>query len=127
MKTLFVQTHELASKLSPNRYLCSQLAEFIESQTGLSCYHVGKHGIDIFDSAILVVLALVREQKEDFVDPIFEPEYGSPYYYKDGLIKVNGFYLESLVEFSTDTEIRQRLINSLLTRPDRTLCVLIPE
>lgn len=127
MKTLFIQTHELAHQFTPHHYMCSQLAEILSKSTGGSCCLDGNQGFDIFDSATLVILALVREQKEDFVDTVFEHEYSSPYYYRDGLIKVNGFYLETLVEFSTETEIRQRLINSLLTRPDRTICVLIPE
>lgn len=122
MKTLFIQTHELASKLSPKRYLCAQLAEFIEAQTGRNKWLSGKQGFDTFDSASLVILSLLREQKEEFGTRSLDG-----YMYNGGLLIVRGFFLSSVVPSDKAVRVRQRLINSLLTRPDRTLCVLIPE
>ena len=126
MKTLFIQTHELAHRLKPQVYMCSQLAEILSKSTGRPLLGNGSQGFDLYDSASLVILALLREQKEDLMPPSLYYR-ARPYYYKDGRVKINGFGLDEIFEFSNDVEIRQRLINSLLTRPDRTLCVLIPE
>lgn len=157
MKTLFIQTHELASKLSPKHYMCCQLSDILKEKLKDLVYSneqgfeiedcneqdfeiedCNEQGFEIEDSASLVILALLREQKEYFLDldPVDMTEYSSPYFYTKGRIEINGFFMSDLLKLpernrgskqSAQIEIRQRLINSLLTRPDRTLCVLIPE
>lgn len=126
MKTAFIQTHELAHQLTPHDYTCYRLGNILSKATGRFRLHQGNQGFDLHDSASLVILSLLREQKEDLMPPSLYHE-ARPYYYRGGRVIINGFHLDEVCEFAKDKEIRQRLINSLLTRPDRTLCVLIPE
>lgn len=119
MKTLLIQTHELAKKLDPNTYTCITVRGLIGGKAGLSASDCR---LDVCSATIMKMLYL--EQKEDrnwaygargkFT--LFEHVFSRPLDRPFGRFTTQEY-----------KEIRQRLINSLLTRPDRTLCVLIPE
>lgn len=106
MKTLFIQTHELAKKLDPSYYTCGQVNSML-----------GEDSWSFTASHVMMVLYL--EQKEDRRWNL--PKREDPYFTFDRI------FMTGYEGFTDDRGFRQRLINSLLTRPDRTLCVLIPE
>lgn len=106
MKTLFIQTHELAKKLDPSYYTCGQVNRML-----------GEDSWSFTASHVMMVLYL--EQKEDRRWNLPKREY--PYFTFDRIFMTGDEW------FTDDRGFRQRLINSILTRPDRTLCVLIPE
>lgn len=123
MKTLFIQTHELAKNLNAHDYTCHQLESYLCQSHGM------KHRA-ASTTARIVMGMLYKEQKEHR-----KFDYSTFHVLEDILDvhKVEGephiIYATNRVIFSSEQlkGIRQRLINSLLTRPDRTLCVLIPE
>lgn len=123
MKTLFIQTHELAHALSefPTRYLCNTALRYICAKQAFDLKE-NAQGFCLWDSVKLMIMALLKEQKE----PRLWDKQSKNFY--QGLGSVFDMDKSGPEEYQKDCHgIRQRLINSLLTRPDRTLCVLIPE
>ena len=127
MKTLFIQTHELARALSelPTQYLCNIALRFIcaKHEFDLDDAHVSnEENFCLLDSVKLMTMALLKEQKEY---RLWDTQSKAFYH---GLGDVFDMDRSSSDTYKKDCHnIRQRLIDSLLTRPDRTLCVLIPE
>lgn len=140
MKTLFIQTHELAQHLLKT-VLKDKQPSFLELWKQAETFVANKAGIYEFnhwngyfhdaDAVVHSIMALLKEQKEDRVwhkDTSFKDGVG---YLVQGCFPVpfGTARAKGIAQAREDLihGIIQRLINSLLTRPDRTLCVLIPE
>ena len=116
MKTLFIQTHELAKKLDPDMYTCPQLEAYF-----LQVHNM--HWLAARNNSRIIMEMLFKEEKE------FRKFDASGFIVLENIFDVQKYkdvvsYEQMMIKC---VEIRQRLINSLLARPDRTLCVLIPE
>ena len=124
MKTLFLSTHKIAQNLDPEGWTCRQLARYIESEYGDKFCR--------FSAAMrakIVMEMLYKEQKEyrkwnqkrsfAVFENIFDAEKYDEAHQRYG--EGAGFSDHGY------EQIRQRLINSLLTRPDRIICVPVFE
>lgn len=114
MKTLFLSTHELAMHLSADTYTCNQLELLLDKKTGtdsLSNPHMC--------CANIVMKMLFQEQKEvrDFSKKDLTAGIGCSLI--EDFLGLEEIYLTC----EERVRMRQRLISSLLIRPDRILCI----
>ena len=124
MKTLFLSTHKIAQNLDPESWTCKQLARYMFTEHGYKFY-----SFSVSIAASIVMEMLYKEQKEyrkwnqkqkfDIFENIFD---AGKYEIEDQSDIIPEYFSRKGEE-----QIRQRLINSLLTRPDRIICVPVIE